>query len=305
MNEDMATYPTAIATNPYSMVWKQAWAKMHKKNQMFSAVFCAKPGAGKSWSALAAGWLLDRKVDDIPRFDFKNVAFSAERFADLVKQKHKRGTCIILDDAGIALYSREAMTQTVRDVSKIFQSVRYKNLCILLTLPSFAMLDANVRRLVDAYIEVIDIDRHAKETVCKFHWLDANPHSGKIYRQRQNMMAEMENTITGQTISEPVLLDSVRLPTPPKELTVPYESEKRRCMDLNYEQFHKRIVKGEKKEPSFAEEFKRVAENPDKYLDQFGKMLFGLLMMDGYNENKARRIAVLYNQLNRIRATQL
>jgi len=289
-------YPKSIKDHPFSMVWKGAWKKMHKENQMFSAVFCAKPGMGKSWSAMSVADMLDRDTDDKPRFDFKRIAFGAEDFSKMVRTNWKKGTVIMLDDAGLALYSREAMTQTVRDVSKIFQSVRYKNLCILLTLPSFAMLDVNVRRLIDCYIEVLHIDQKEQQTVCKFHWLQSNPHSGVIYRHRQPV-TKKELLGNGISINRSYVLDNIRIDRPRQELVVPYEKEKARCMDANYKKFYDRIIEKEeknKKGVSLLDDYNDVMKNVELYTKQNGRLSVAKLQLSGRSSSRAIKLVELY-----------
>jgi len=211
-----------------------------------------------------------------------------------VKQKWRKGTAIVLDDAGLALYNRESMTRVMRDVSKIFQSVRYKNLCILLTLPSFAMLDLNVRRLVDAYIEVLSIDRTRQQTICKYHWLDANPHSGVIYRHRQIVTKKVMHPLLGVEVKHRQVLNSIRVDKPPQELITPYEREKRRCMDANYDRYYQRMVKddgAQKTQRTFLEDYKFAKKNLKRFLDSRGKVSMTKLVLAGLFENRARMVA--------------
>jgi len=291
-------YPKAIKEGKNATITKKAWDRMHRKDQMFSAVFCAPPGTGKSSSAIELADELDRCSDNKPRFDVSRIALNAEEFASLVKKKWPKGTCIILDDAGLSLYSREAMTESVRNISKIFQSIRFKNLCILLTLPNFNMLDANVRRLVSCYIEVLEIDRQKNQTICKFNWLQSNPHSGKIYRHREEVYKTVVCPTTGISMRKKFLLSNIRIDKPRKELFEPYEKKKANCMNKAYAEFHKKMIEkknGKEKRKSLLDDYRNVLANIDLYKKNNGKLSTAKLQLAGMTTTRSRKLVELYN----------
>jgi len=218
-------YPKSIVEHRLAWLLKVIWTRLHNKNKMFSVVAVAEPGSGKSWLSLSLCEAIDRGSDDVPRFSIDRVAFSPTEFADLVSKKWPKGTAIILDDCGLFLYSREAMTKIVRQLSKVFQSVRYKNLFLVLNLPSFTMLDSNVRKLCSAYVEPLDIDFVKEQTKAKFQYIQTNPKTGDVYFHRPEIRKRVRHPC-GYAVVENTTVNSIVVGRPSKPLAEAYEKKK-------------------------------------------------------------------------------
>lgn len=230
MKTNKGRIPQVIADHRDADVWRNAWRRMHQKNQMFSAVVVGKPGSGKSWTAMSICELLDRTLESGNRFDLSRITFGAKEFADAVKKKKKMGSMFIVDDAGITVYSREAMIKTVRDITKIFQTIRFRNYGIILTLPSWSMLDKNIRWLVDAYIEMVE------PGVFKYMWVKPNAYSGEVFRNYPIRM-DTEEHPEGMSFRRPVKVKRFAVDKPSQELRGGYEKKKSDYMDKLYEEY--------------------------------------------------------------------
>lgn len=227
-------YPKSIKEHRLFWVYKKIWSKPHNKNQMFSAVTCGRPGSGKSWLDLSMAETLDRSEVDVDRFSIDRVYFSAAEFAEGMAKKHPRGTVHVFDDVGLHLFSREAMTRTVRDIAKIFQSIRYKNYILLLSLPGFGMLDKVVRELVDAYIQPVGIDYELCRNECKFHWLQTNPMKGKIYSHKLSVMVPAIHPLLDYKTMERRKFETIWIDKPSDKLARQYEKKKQDFMGEYY-----------------------------------------------------------------------
>lgn len=210
---------------------------------MFSAVACAEPGSGKSWLTISLAETLDRTVSDKSRFDMSRVYFSAAEFAEGMAKKWPKGSVHIFDDAGLNLFSREAMQKNVRDIAKIFQSIRYKNYIIFLSLPAFTMLDKVVRQLVTAYIQPVGIDYANGMTECKFHWLSTNPHKGNVYRHRPERLEKVMHPMLNYLRYKRTLIDTIWVQRPSVEITRLYEAKKKAFMDEYFKRVSRDISK--------------------------------------------------------------
>jgi len=249
--------PLTIKNHRNAWLWKPIWKRMHHKNKMWSAVFCAEPGSGKSWAALSIADLLDRDSDDKPRFTIDRVAFTPLQFMALVKRDWPKGTVIILDDAGLALCSKDAMTKIVRQLGKVFQSCRYKNLGILLTLPSLSMLESHTRQLLKAYVEPTGIDFERKQTRVKYHVMQTNVKQGKTYFHRPERR-ERGVSAWGYPIIHHYVVDSVLVDVPRKGLTSVYERKRRHDLKQWYDEQYRLLSEMGKPKPSMSSEKERA-----------------------------------------------
>jgi len=91
-------------------------------------------GAGKSTKANQLANYLD------PTFDISRTVFTADQFFEAVS-KAKKGQCIVFDEAFGYLASRRALSKFNMDLIKMFAEMRFRNLFVILCLPSFFELD--------------------------------------------------------------------------------------------------------------------------------------------------------------------
>jgi len=257
--------PEEIRNSPDVKIYGKIWGLLHNRNRMFSCVIVGKPGRGKSWLSIAMAEMLDRTKLSGTRFKQEHITFGEKEFSEVIRKKHKPGTFIIVDDAGISLYSREALKKEVIALSKIFQTVRYKNLGIILTLPSWAMLDKNIRRLTDAYIEVLDPDLSSKESIYKFQWVEASPLGDTIYRKYPK---ETKITITMNDIEYKKKYRKVefRLPRASYLLLQRYEQRKEDYMGKLYTTFYREIHGGKK--THLDQKIEEIYKNKRKYYEE-------------------------------------
>ena len=261
--------PQSVSTHRDSWLWKPIYKRVNLYNKMFSSVIVGEPGSGKSYCALSLLETLDRGENDKPRFDISRVCFSASQFAELVGKNLPRGSGILIDDAGLSLYSRESMSRAVMQIAKIFQSVRYKNLVIFLTLPSMGSLDKNVRELLNAYLQPMRINFDIGKVRCKFHRLQTNPKTGKIYSHKPSRLV-VSKYPDGFTKRAYVAQEAIWIDAPSDKLIEEYESAKKEFLDAwnkaNIETI-KQAESGKKKvkRTSFAVYYKKIFSNKKLY----------------------------------------
>ena len=107
---------------------------LNKKDKDFLICIDGMEGGGKSTFAFQIG----KKVD--PTLDLSRVVFSAEDFRQAIF-KAKKGQCIIYDEAFTGLSSRASLSGINRALVSLMMQMRQKNLCIILVLPTFFLLD--------------------------------------------------------------------------------------------------------------------------------------------------------------------
>lgn len=151
------------------------------------------------------------------RFSVSHVAFTAREFLELVSKDWPPGTVLIFDDAGLGAFSREAMLEAVRDIAKIFMSIRYRRWIVVLTLPGIGMLDKIVRELLNCYMKPVALDRERKMAQVKVRWVSMNEYSGDIYFPRPTQIIPVHHPYGIET-QETKFIDTVWFPAPNRAL---------------------------------------------------------------------------------------
>jgi len=105
-----------------------------KKDKDFLICIDGSEGAGKSWFGIQLGKYID------PTLDLTRVVFNAEDFRQAI-YKAKKGQVVIYDEAFTGLSSRASLSGVNRALVSLMMQMRQKNLCIILVLPTFFLLD--------------------------------------------------------------------------------------------------------------------------------------------------------------------
>ena len=267
--------PDRIKNHPFSFIWKPVWKRPNLRNKMWLAICCGMPGSGKSWSMLELCTLLDET------FDITRVAFSPAQFTKLASSGLKRGSAILMDDSGLMMGSRDSMSQASRELSKTLQSIRYKNLFLVLTLPAFSFLDKSARILSNAYMEITRIDFEKRQAIAKFHRIQVNPHTGFIYRHR--VERPIDNVLSnGMVLETSVKQNSIYFEEPDKELRTQYEKLRKEYMDKRTAQsaiLLEDLEAPKKKRLTFVDVFPMAEKEVDLLKDKIGNITDSLIMM--------------------------
>ncbi len=152
----------------------------HNKNVILAIT--GPTGSGKSYTnlRLAELWYKDYFDEDFPVE--KNTCFSISELMKLLNSdKIKKGTLIILEEAGTSLNSLDFQNKVCKLFSFILQSFRSMNIILIFNLPVLTMLNKSARVLLHGHFITQKID-YSKQ-VCKikplFHQL--NQERGKSY----------------------------------------------------------------------------------------------------------------------------
>jgi len=150
--------------------------RLLNRNKNWLAIICGSTGSGKSWSALRLAELID------PRFSIQQVCFTPQEFMKLLNSGIvKKGSCVVFDEAGVGMPSREWYSLSNRLLSYILQTFRHKNLAVIFTSPSFEFIDSQARKLFHHYFETIRIDRVGEYVILKPLAIQHNPRLAKTY----------------------------------------------------------------------------------------------------------------------------
>lgn len=105
-----------------------------KKDKDFLICIDGNEGAGKSIFGFQVGKYID------PTLTLKRVVFNAEDFRQAIF-KAKKGEVVIYDEAFTGLSSRASLSGVNRALVSLMMQMRQKNLCVILVLPTFFLLD--------------------------------------------------------------------------------------------------------------------------------------------------------------------
>lgn len=257
--------PLALKEAPNPEVWKKLWYRMHEHNKMVLIVIVGKPGIGKTWLAVSLGMLLDRlPYTHVTRFKPSHFALGPLEFMEQIKGKHPKGSMFVNDDAGLTADAREALSLVNKTLSKVIQSCREgKNYGLILTLPSFTMLDKNIRDLADVIIEVHGWDTDTNESIFKFHWLSLNPMIGKRYHQRPMGKVSVEHP-DGMNYNTAEKIDQLRMPMGDKYLIEACKKKKLAYIDQEYSDFYRELLNRTKRR-TYADKLALAKERIDQY----------------------------------------
>lgn len=193
--------------------------RLLNKNQNFLLVGCGPTGTGKSVTALALG----EKID--PNFNIDRVVFSAQEFMSLLNKPELLlpGSCILWDEAGVNMAAREFQSLLNRLLMKVLQTFRHRNICLILTVPSFSFIDAQARRLLHGYYETVEINRKENRCIVKFMYMQSSPRYGdQIY---------FHYPCIADTTTKYAKVTRLRVKRPSKNLLKLYEIKRRKFTD--------------------------------------------------------------------------
>ena len=107
---------------------------LNKDDKDFLICIDGMEGSGKSTLAFQLGKYID------PSLSLSRIVFSAEDFRQAIF-KAKKGEVVIFDEAFTGLSSRASLSGINRALVSLMMQMRQKNLCIILVLPTFFLLD--------------------------------------------------------------------------------------------------------------------------------------------------------------------
>lgn len=292
-----AQTPKKIQEHKDHWLWVQAYQRMHTRRQQFNMLFIGQCGKGKSYASLNAAELMDmNEGGEETRFNIDKVAFSAHDFARLTNSNFKIGNVIILDDAALAIYSKDAMTKAVKHISKIFISQRHLRRCVFLSTPSRDMLAKNVLQTLLTISNMMRIIEKDQVSIGRPYYTQLNPLSGKLYFKKFIYSQKKEHAIHNVMIKQKEVRPDLTFNLPSRELVRDYEKIRKETTAEHYEEAEKQTAKKEeKKKRTVLDDYNFVKGNIEQFLDKVGKVDPGRLMLAGIAENRSRALSKTLN----------
>jgi len=124
--------------------------KQHRNCIIIIADRNSETGTGKSTLAL----VLAQRYDSM--FSPDNVVFDTMDFIKRMTEKRRRGAWYVLDEIGVYLDSRRAVSRGNVNFSQLLQVFREEQISLIATLPTTSVLDFRMKELSDIVILVND-----------------------------------------------------------------------------------------------------------------------------------------------------
>jgi hypothetical protein len=204
--------------------WLYRWIQDRIKNDVSISIVIVGPrGFGKSFSSLQVLWHSQHP-------SIENVVFDGVDYIDRFNALGE-GDVLILDDAGMAIGSRDFK----EDINKVFgviqQTGRYKKIVSIITVPHISFIDSQPRALIDILLEASDREK------------------GLFYAKKVTMDEKRKLHIDPYEESIPsgyVVIDSIKFPLPLdfdfSLMAEEYENKKETMMEA-WRQYQARIFK--------------------------------------------------------------
>jgi len=133
------------------VIFDRIWRPANRENNWAAFVMVGREGSGKSHTTAS---VLER-VD--PTFDADRVFFEPESligFISELSKEERQGKAVMLDEAGVGMGVRSWYDQDQVKVNKAAQTMRDDNMILAATLPSFSLLDSQLRTRMHGFCEM-------------------------------------------------------------------------------------------------------------------------------------------------------
>jgi len=177
-------------TDPFTQYVAQRITGVDKQD--FSMIMTGRKGMGKSYStlriaqktAVEIGKILNRPTEDF--FTLENCCLleDTEGINKIIKGAEMYQV-IVIDDAGVAVGSRDFATQKNKNFNALLSTCRTKRWFIILNVPAKSHIDKQIRELVDCWARVVVKMHDCKFNVLKIHAVEINEvRANKPYTKR-------------------------------------------------------------------------------------------------------------------------
>jgi hypothetical protein len=160
--------------------------------QDFSMIMTGRKGMGKSYSTLRIatkasieiGKILHRPKEDFFTLDNCCLLEDTDNINKLIKNAPMYQV-IVIDDAGVAVGSRDFATQKNKNFNALLSTCRTKRWFIILNVPAKSHIDKQIRELVDCWARVITKMHDCHFNILKINAVEINEaNANKPYTKR-------------------------------------------------------------------------------------------------------------------------
>lgn len=200
--------------------------RIREKNKNAICVFTGETGSGKSYSALRLGEIVDKE------FSLDHLVFRPLDFLDLVNSSAlETGSVIVWDEMGLGMPAREWNSLFNKSIGYVLQSFRFRNLCLLMTVPDQAFIDAQARALFHYLFEAEHINEDAETVSCNVLRVEHSARFHKDYAKHPIV----------RTPDGPAKMRTVEFGLPSSSLRKAYEERRAAFMSTYYRELRESL----------------------------------------------------------------
>lgn len=178
------------------------------QNKNWLAIICGETGSSKSYSALRLGELIGNVY----------YVFTPKEFMQLINNKKlKRGDCIVFDEAGVGIPSRDWQSLQNKLFGAVLQTFRNMNIAVIFTTPNLSFIDVQARKLFHAFIETDYIDRKEEIAYVRPYDIQINVKLDKTYMKSPFFFDTVDGSI--------IYMNKMGLRKPSEKLRKRYERD--------------------------------------------------------------------------------
>jgi len=140
------------------------------------------PGSGKSWSCLTMAVEIT-KVTGKPFDPNVHIVFTLDEFWKLYNDQElcPPGSVIIFEEVGVNVNSKQFMSKTNVFFGKVFQTMRYRGIAVMLNTPSLGFLDKTPRSLLHWHFSTKSLNRKKGYCEMKPKMVEIDQQTGQLY----------------------------------------------------------------------------------------------------------------------------
>ncbi len=173
-----------------------------------------KVGVGKSTVALRIAQKFDPTFYPYTMRNIKDrLFFQSHDFSRNLENENNTslnpGNAVILEELGYQASNKNFQSKANKALNIIFQTMRFRQLVLILTLPYISQMDKGLRQMIDFHVVVKNLDRKRKTNSCRIYERSPSDFKDKIYMP--NMFFQNRKVINYKFIA------------PPKDLRNKYE----------------------------------------------------------------------------------
>lgn len=180
------------------------------------------------------------------KLKMENICFSPIHFMQQINKGSKREV-LLMDEAGIGINARQAMSRFNIIFGSLMQSVRFRNNVIIFTVPDMNFVDKQVRGLMHFILRSHSINHSKKRSQFRIYMVEKNPLSGKIYYKRPILKGHKR-------------INFVQFALPGKKLIEEYEKVKKEGFEDYFNIAYKQLLKTHDKKYALTEKEKMAAD---------------------------------------------
>lgn len=174
-----------METNPKeSTVILEYILRRIRKGLGVNALIIGPPGIGKSYVCLRLAERIHHAIHQ-EEFDVNtHVVYDLPSAFRFVRNATRKGEVLVIEEVSVMASSRRSMATENVSLNYLLDTVRKKQIILLMNAPHIKAIDKHIQRMSHLLIECLRINRREKLATVKAFTLTNSQDTGKVYKHR-------------------------------------------------------------------------------------------------------------------------